>query len=56
MDNIAESLTTMMETLAPAIDAVVGYKAKLMEVGFEPLIAEHMAADLHSRILGVFFK
>lgn len=49
--SMAEALMFVIETLAPVRDAVMGYRAELINLGVGPDIADTMAADIHNFII-----
>lgn len=51
-----EAIMSVMANLTSLIDAAAGYRQTAVTHGFTPEAAEHMAVDLHERMLGMVFS
>lgn len=48
---LTEAIVKLGEVLHPVLEAAGGYRAKALELGFAPEVADLMAAEYHSALL-----
>lgn len=51
-DRVAHELANAVDLLAPVLEAVVGYRQRCLEAGFNETAAEFMALQYHAVLLG----
>jgi hypothetical protein len=54
--SVAETLASIMETVAPVAEAVDGYRAQCLERGYSADAAEAMAIELHAQFIRTLFR
>lgn len=48
---VAAEMAKVSDLMAPALEAVVGYRAQCEAAGFSPTVAEFMALQYHAALL-----